>query len=167
MAAVNTDGTHGPWSAELKVRLPAKPLNPPTVMSVGEAQAVVRLPTPPWVFTSTTAAPVPPPAAAPAPTPKPTPKPLALLPCCARRPDDQCWYPHYDPAEDARYYFQPASRRSSWDPIAEAVARGLQYVVLVPEHRSWLEVWDHKQRWCVATTCAGCLQAPYGVVCDA
>jgi hypothetical protein len=46
--------------------------------------------------------------------------------------------------EDCVYYFQPATKRSTWDPIKDAIDSNKDFVVLVPEHRVWLEVFDHK-----------------------
>ena len=63
------------------------------------------------------------------------------LPCAALR------------ANFRRYYYQPSSKRSSWDPVAEAVAQDIKKVVLVPEHPTWLEIWDRRHQRCVEEKC--------------
>jgi hypothetical protein len=133
----------GPAGPTCRLRLPAPRTLKLAVVSVWDSGCSLALRLPKWVFESGVAVAAVP--AAPSPRQVVAPAP-PVVPTCCSPPLDHCWYPHWDPAEDRTYYYQPSSRRTSWDPVADAAGDGGSHVVLVPPHAVYLEVFSYRHQ---------------------
>ena len=178
VAAVSDTGHRSEWSAEATFRMPVAELPPPHVEGVGTTSLTVRWV--PYVDEDAAAHPVrrgwsflddddhdepatptvPPPA-----TPAVPPSPARAGPT-----EDDKWYPHWCPTELAKYWFQPSTGSSSWDPVGDCASAGRPAPDLVPEHHQYREVWHAGFKLCYfvhVPSGKATWRAPRGIGCPA